>query len=131
MVLRRAGEAAGTAGAVDEAEQPDGRGAAFPSLLFRQPRPARVRRDGYEDRSFARELNLFQVLTGIMGDREDADRIADVFFATLRDGDTVRYRHAVFRDLDDPALLDVVTRFTDLMAQVRAHLRQLREMRDP
>lgn len=130
MVLRRAGELAGTAGAVDEAEPPGGRGAVFPSLLFEQPQLARARRDGYEDRSFARELNLFQVLTGIMGDREDGDLIADVFFATLRDGDAVRYRHAVFRDLDDPAVLDAVTRFTNLMAQVRAHLRQLREMRD-
>ena len=131
MVLRRAGELSGTSGAVNEAHLPGDQRPAFPSLLFGQSKVTRVRRDVYEDRSFARELNLFQVLTGIMGDREDADRIADVFFATLRDGDTVRYRHAVFRDLDDPALLDVVTRFTDLMAQVRAHLRQLREMRDP
>jgi hypothetical protein len=130
MVLRRVGELTGTAGAVDEAELPGGQGAACPSLLFEQPRPARVRRDGYEDRSFARELNLFQVLTGIMGDHEDADLIADVFFATLRDGDAVRYRQAVFRDLDDPAVLDAVTRFTDQLAQVRAHLRQLRDMRD-
>ena len=43
--------------------------------------------------------------------------------------DTVRYRQEVFRDLEDPALLDAVQRFSGLISEVRAHLRQLEQMR--
>ena len=68
-------------------------------------------------------------MAGIAGDREDRDLIAEVLFARLRDGGTVRYRQEVFRDLDDAALLDAVLRFTGSMAEVRAHLRQLATMR--
>jgi hypothetical protein len=42
----------------------------------------------------------------------------------------VRYRQEVFQDLEDPALLDAVQRFSGLLSEVRAHLRQLEQMRD-
>ena len=101
-----------------------------PSLLFREipgPREARERDD---DRSFARDLNLDQVVAAIAGDREERDLVAETLFGHLRDADTVRYRQEVFRDLDNPALLGEIRRFADLMAQVHAHLNQLAAMRD-
>ena len=101
-----------------------------PSLLFREVPGPREARERDEDRSFARDLNLDQVVAAIAGDREERDLITETLFGHLRDADTVRYRQEVFRDLDNPALLGEIQRFADLMAQVHAHLNQLAAMRD-
>jgi len=100
----------------------------FPSLLFAEaPDPRRAGEpDG--DRSFARDLNFDQIVAAIAGDREERDLITGVLFGQLRDADVVRYRQEVFRDLGDPALLAEIQRFAGLMAEVRAHLRQLASM---
>ena len=101
----------------------------FPSLLFDEPTKAPVAAEQRQDHSFARDLNLDQVVAAIARDREEADLITDTLFSNLRIPGTVRYRQEVFRDLDNPALLSEFQRFADRMAQVRAHLRQLTEMR--
>jgi DNA mismatch repair protein MutS len=82
-----------------------------------------------EDRSCARDLNLDQIVAAVAGDREERDLIATVLFSPLRDAGTVRYRQEVFQDLEDPGLSGAVRRFTGQMSEVRAHLRQLGEMR--
>jgi DNA mismatch repair protein MutS len=81
------------------------------------------------DGSFARDLNLDQIVAAIAGSREEHDLITEVLYERLRDEDAVRYRQEVFRDLASPALLDEIRRFADRMSEVRAHLRQLGEMR--
>jgi hypothetical protein len=82
------------------------------------------------DRSCARDLNLDQIVAAVAGDREERDLITSVLFRPLRDPDAVRYRQEVFQDLDDPGLLDAVQRFSRQLADARAHLRQLEQMRD-
>ena len=101
-----------------------------PSLLFREIPGPREARERDEDRSFARDLNLDQVVAAIAGDREERDLITETLFGHLRDANTVRYRQEVFRDLDNSALLGEIQRFADLMARVHAHLNQLAAMRD-
>ncbi len=97
----------------------------IPSLLFEAP-PTAGPRDA--DRSFAKDLNLDQIVAAIAGDREQRDLITSVLFGRLRDAGAVRYRQEVFRDLEDPDLLDAIRRFAGQMAEVRAHLRQLAKM---
>ena len=99
-----------------------------PSLLFREAPGPREAGEPEEDRSFARDLNLDQVVAAIAGDREERDLITETLFTHLRDADAVRYRQEVFRDLDDPAVLREIQRFADRMAEVRAHLKQLAAM---
>jgi hypothetical protein len=82
-----------------------------------------------EDRSFAADLNLDQIVAAIAGDREERDLITRVLFAHLRDSVVVRYRQEVFSDLDDPMLFDAVQRFAGQMGQVRSHLRQIDQIR--
>ena len=101
----------------------------FPSLLSEEPLADRAAREGDEDRSYARDLNLDQIVAAMAGDREERDLITAVLYTRLHDAAAVRYRQEVFRDLEDRALLDAVQRFADQMAEVRAHLRQLDEMR--
>jgi len=101
----------------------------FPSLLFDEAAKAPTVVEQRPDDSFARDLNLDQVVTAIAGDREEADLITEILFGGLRDPGAVRYRQEVFRDLDNPALFSEFQRFADRMAEVRAHLGQLAEMR--
>jgi DNA mismatch repair protein MutS len=100
-----------------------------PSLLFTEGAgPGEVgERD--DDRSFARDLNLDQVVATIAGDRDERDLITETLVGHLRDADAVRYRQDVFRDLDDPALFGKIQHFSDRMVEVRAHLSQLESMR--
>jgi len=97
-----------------------------PGLLFAEAPTA----GGDEDRSFARDLNLDQIVAAIAGDREERDLITRVLFGRLRDADSVRYRQEVFQDLEDPALFREVQRFSELIGEVRAHLRQAANMQE-
>ena len=56
-----------------------------PSLLFREIPGPREARERDEDRSFARDLNLDQVVAAIAGDREERDLITETLFGHLRD----------------------------------------------
>jgi DNA mismatch repair protein MutS len=103
-------------------------GGHFPSLLFEQALTAPGAGEQDEDRSYARDLNLDQIVVAIAGDREERDLITRVLYAPLRDAGAVRYRQEVFQDMGDPALFGEVKRFAGLMREVRAHLRQLGEM---
>jgi hypothetical protein len=81
------------------------------------------------DRPCARDLNLDQIVAAVAGDREEHDLITTVLFSPLHEAGAVRYRQEVFQDLEDPGLAGAVRRFAGQMSEVRAHLRQLGEMR--
>jgi hypothetical protein len=100
----------------------------FPSLLFKEAPGTPQAREEATDRTFARDLNLDQIVSAIAGDREQRDLITRVLFSPLRDAEAVRYRQDVFRDLDDPALSDAARDFADRMSKVDARLRQLADM---
>jgi DNA mismatch repair protein MutS len=104
-------------------------GDRFPSLLSAEPQAARAVTEQDEDRSSAADLNIDQIVAAVAGDREERGLIDSILSGHLRDAGAVRYRQEVFRDLDDPALFDEVQTFSRLMSEVRAHLRQMRQMR--
>lgn len=97
----------------------------FTSLLVEGPPPAVP---GGEDRSFASDLNLDQIVDSIVAGREEPEFLTSLFYRQLHDEAAVRYRQDVFRDLDDPSLFGSLERFTARMGEVRAHLRQLERM---
>jgi DNA mismatch repair protein MutS len=109
---------------------PPGGGRDFPSLLSEEA-ASWAAGEGDEDRSFAGDLNLDQVVAAVAGDREERDLITRVLYTHLRDANAVRDRQEVFRDLENHALFDAVQRFAGQMAEVRAHLRQLGQMSYP
>jgi DNA mismatch repair protein MutS len=104
-------------------------GCRFASLLSLEAPGVPAARGRSADPGCARDLNLDQIIAAVAGDREERDLIATILHTPLRDAGTVRYRQEVFRDLDDPALGKAVRRFAGQMSEVRAHLRQLGEMR--
>jgi hypothetical protein len=66
---------------------------------------ARAAGDIVADRSFARDLNLDQIVAAIAGDREERGLITRVLFGPLHDAGAVCLRQEVFQDLENPALL--------------------------
>jgi DNA mismatch repair protein MutS len=77
---------------------------------------------------FLSDLNLDQVIEAVAGDREQRELITRVLHRRIRDGATLRYRHEIFRDLENPDLLAAVDQFSGRMRDVRVHVRALAKM---
>jgi len=100
---------------------------AFASLLS-QTACERPADGGDADRTFLSDLNFDLVVENVAGDREERELIRELLNQPARDLDTVSYRHEVFRDLEDAALFEAITKFTEQLRKVRTHLRQLSKM---
>jgi DNA mismatch repair protein MutS len=99
----------------------------FTSLMFDESSGKAAVRER-EDRSYASDLNLDQIVATISGVREERDLIATLLYQQLDDVDTVHYRHEVFQDLEDQPLFERMQHFADLMRTVRDHLGQVTKM---
>ncbi len=71
---------------------------------------------------FFGDLNLDQVIEDILAQKREYD-LAPYFYAPLHDGDTIRYRQEVMRDLEDDALLQGLKTFAERMHAARGHAR--------
>ena len=69
------------------------------------------------------DLNLDQVVAALTAGRDEY-RLAGYFYASLHDVEAVSYRHEVFRDLADGALLAQIGSFARRMRAMREHLAQ-------
>jgi DNA mismatch repair protein MutS len=99
---------------------------AFKSLLSEDAAEPATSGEG-PDQAFMADLNLDQVIRDVAGDREEGALIARLLSQPADPG-TVRYRHEVFRDLEDPGLLRAARQFAERMRRVRVHLDQLTKM---
>jgi DNA mismatch repair protein MutS len=101
-----------------------------PDVLYPQGqrRSAQASTSSAQAPGFFHDLNLDQVVAAITADRADYD-LTGLYWAPLRDLDTLRYRHEVFRDLDRPEVADVVHAFASrrLVFQSRYRTKEIRE----
>jgi DNA mismatch repair protein MutS len=74
------------------------------------------------------DLRLDQVIAAVAGDHDQHELITGLLGQPVRDIDTIRYRHEVFRDLEDPGLFQAAGQFAAQLRQVRVHLGQLAGM---
>ena len=93
---------------------------AFQSILFAKPE------DGFRNQmpaqpDFFRDLNLDQVVDGVTASKAEYD-LKPIFYMPLHDIDSIKYRHEVFRDLEDRDLLQSITSFAQRMREMRACL---------
>lgn len=100
---------------------------AFGSLVFPKL-PENIEPGGCRDLDVASDLNLDQILAAMVSGQEERDLIVALFYQGNRDPNTIRYRHEVFKDLEDRVLYEQVQRFARLMQQVRSHLVQKEKM---
>src|SRR5262249_3527950 len=70
---------------------------------------------------FFRDLNLDQIVENATAAKAEYD-LKPFFYTSLNDLDGIAYRHEVFRDLEDPALLRDVRAFAGKMREMREHL---------
>lgn len=73
------------------------------------------------DAGTLRDLNLDQIIAAVTAGRERYD-LAPFFAAPMVDAETAVWRHAVFRDLESPALRAAVEQFAVGMRQCREAL---------
>jgi DNA mismatch repair protein MutS len=102
---------------------PDRRGSvSFGSILFDElevgTHPA-----GQEPPEFFTDLNLDQVVAAITAGRDEYD-LRPFFYTPLRRVEAIRYRHDVMRDLENPALFQVIEAFARGMRAMRSQLAQ-------
>jgi len=77
--------------------------------------------DGACAPEFFADLNLDQVVDSITDGRDEYN-LKPFFYLPLRRPETVRYRQDVFRDLENPEILQLVRSFAESMRLMRAHL---------
>lgn len=68
-------------------------------MLSEEAPSAQAAGDQDENPSYARDLNLDQIVAAVAGDREERDLITTVLYGRSHDAGTVRYRPEVFQDL--------------------------------
>jgi DNA mismatch repair protein MutS len=113
-------------GPADRARRMPEERTAFRSVLFdRAGSPPDLTR---EQPDFFEDLNLDQVLRSLVSRREQHE-LEPFFYSPLRDPSEVRYRHEVFRDLEQPEVLESVTSFAAAMQRMRDHLRAAENLR--
>ncbi len=117
----------GASAGQDSAADVSSRLSVFTSLIG-SDLPQKVEEAAPQDRVFASDLNLDQILGAMVKGQEEHDLITALFYQHLPDPDTVHFRHEVFKDLEDSALLRAVQQFAQRMQQVRSHLSQLEKM---
>lgn len=95
-------------------------GESFHSILFDE---CEAWTEGDEENvpEFFDDLNLDQIVNSITTGREEY-RLRRFFYLPLKRSEAVRYRQDVFRDLEDPNLLQLVRSFAEDMQIMRAHL---------
>jgi DNA mismatch repair protein MutS len=93
--------------------------AGLPSVLFDGSQDSVARRESVVPEFFV-DLNLDQIVEAITAGRPEYD-LKPFFHAPLRRIETIRYRHEVFRDLEDPKLLANIRKFAQGMRDVRVH----------
>ncbi len=85
-----------------------------------------VRHEDAARRDHARDLHLDQIVSAITS---DDGALEEWFFTRTRDVATVRHRHDVFRDLEDPGVWAALRELCASLREVVTHLSQARAMR--
>jgi DNA mismatch repair protein MutS len=94
--------------------------APFHSILFENANTG-VTAGPLEPPGYFADLHLDDIVGSIIAGREGYG-LAPLFYQPLGDVDGIEYRHAVFRDLEDPAVLDAIRVFGRAMETVQRRL---------
>lgn len=84
--------------------------------------------DGREAPEFFTDLNLDQIIASITAGREEYN-LRPFFHTPLRRVETIYYRHAILRDLENQELFGHIKSFAQKMRSMRGHLAQADKLR--
>jgi len=91
---------------------------AFYSILFDKDT---IQKETTDQPAFFPDLNLDQVINAIAERKKEYD-LKPFYYHSLRDVETIYYRHAVMQDLEDRKLMALIKTFAEKMIVVRRHL---------
>lgn len=97
-------------------------GVPFRSILF-DDAEINTLVDGREAPEFFTDLNLDQIVASVTAGREEYN-LKPFFHTPLCRVETIQYRHAILRDLENQTLLGHVRSFAEKMRAMRGHLAQ-------
>ncbi len=93
---------------------------AFGSILFPSGIESTLRQRSQEPACFV-DLNLDQVIAAVVA-RRDEDFLRPIFYSPCRSEQVVRYRQAVFADLENPQVFRLFPAFCEAMRAVHADI---------
>ncbi len=99
---------------------------AFHSILFDRA-DDRITKETLEPPAFFLDLNLDQIIDAITAGKQEYN-LKPFFYTSLKEVDTITYRHEVMRDLENPVLFETIKSFAQRMGEMRAHLAQAEKL---
>ncbi|HUW64998.1 MAG TPA: DNA mismatch repair protein MutS [Spirochaetia bacterium] len=93
---------------------------SFYSILFERTEDS-LKNETLEAPVFFHDLNLDQIIDTITRGREEYN-LQPFFYTSLSDTDAIKYRHEIFRDLENTILLEYMRSFTKDMRAMRVNL---------
>ncbi len=94
----------------------------FRSILFERDED-RIKKEALEAPGFFVDLNLDQIINAITAGKQEYN-LKPLFYISLHDVDAVKYRHEIFRDLENNNLFENIKSFAQKMRAMREHLAQ-------
>jgi DNA mismatch repair ATPase MutS len=94
----------------------------FHSILFERTEDG-IQKESFEAPVFFIDLNLDQIIDAITAGKQEY-KLKSFFYTSLNDIDAIKYRHEIFRDLEDENLLEHIKSFAQKMRSMREHLTQ-------
>jgi hypothetical protein len=91
----------------------------FHSILLEKTEDV-IEREALEAPASFFDLNLDQIIDGITAGRQDYN-LKPFFYTSLNNIETIRYRHEIFRDLENSDLFKNIKSFAQKMSEVRRH----------
>jgi hypothetical protein len=92
----------------------------FHSILFEKADDS-IQQETSEPPVFFADLNLDQLIAAVTAPKQEY-HLEPFFYTSLRDAETIRYRHAVMKDMEDETLMAHVKAFAEKMILVRRYL---------
>lgn len=94
----------------------------FQSILFKRTEDS-MKKEILEAPTFFVDLNLDQIIDAVTAGRQEYN-LKPFFYISLNDIDAIKYRHEIFRDLEDKNLFANIKSFAQKMRAMREHLAQ-------
>jgi hypothetical protein len=98
----------------------------FESILFKTGDMG-LRTEPIEMPAFFVDLNLDQIINTITAAKQEYD-LSPFFYTSLRDLDSVMYRHEIMKDLENKFLSGHIKSFSEKMRTMREHLKQAEKL---
>ena len=98
----------------------------FHSILFEKTEDT-IKKETLEAPVFFSDLNLDQIIDAVTAGKQEYN-LKPLFYTSLNDIDAIKYRHNIFRDLEDENLFENIKSFAQKMREMREHLAQAEKL---